>query len=166
MKKIFIIYHNDDLINSYIDELDKADDEISIAKKFTSDETDNEKTYMSPLDVKLCLKNNAILYVITRNYISTGVTFDEFENTDMCLLHYDEYNEIPDVIFNKYNILTIWIDSKVKTGLDKKLQHDIQCLEQRLEKVPYEYFLNDDFKDIFNTIYHFLNNEESENDES
>ncbi len=164
MNKIFIIYHNDELINSYIDELNKLDDELIIAKKFTSDEMDMTKIYMSPLDVKLCLKNNAILYVITRDYTSTGITFDEFENSDICLLHYDEYNEISDIVFNKYNILTVWIDSKIKNGLDKKLQQDIQCLEQRLENVKYEYFLNDKFEDIFKIIYDFLN--ENESDES
>ena len=167
MKKIFIIYHNQDLIDSYLDKLMEKNDDISFAEKFTSDENDTSKIYMSPTDVKLCLKNNALLYIITRDFVSVGVTLDEFYNNHICLLHYDEYNEISDLIFNKHDILTIWIDSKVKNGMDIKLQQDITCLEQRLETQKYEYFLNDDFEDIYNVIIEFLfNGNINESDES
>lgn len=164
MKKIFIIYHNQELIDSYIDQILEKSDDISFAKKFTSDENDTTKIYMSPVDVKLCLKNNAILYIITRDYVSSGITLDEFYNNNICLLHYDEFNEISNVVFNKHDILTLWIDSKIKHGMNAKLQQDITCLEQRLETLKYEYFLNDKFEDIYKVIIDFLFNENDNNE--
>ena len=157
MKKIFIIYHNDELIDEFTNQLIDYADSLTFATKFSSDGDDLQKIYMSPLDVKLTVKNNAILYIITRDFVSTGITIDEFYNNDICFLHYDEFNEIPDVIFNKHDILTIWIDSKIeKNQFDEKLHNDLTGLEQRLEKIKYEYFFNDDFEIINKTIYNFL----------
>ena len=81
---------------------------------------------------------------------------DDFYNTDICLLHYDEYNIISDVLFNKYNILTVWIDSKKKISINDLEMFEINYVEQRLEHVPNEYFLNDNFEDINKCIIDYI----------
>ena len=67
---------------------------------------------------------------------------------------YKEYNVISDIIFNKYHILTIWLDSADKKY--KNINYDITFVEHRLENVPYEYFLNDKSEDICKTIINYL----------
>ena len=157
--KIFIIYHDEELISAYVEQLLLNNDFLTCAPKFSSDreEENNETYYMSPIDVNLAIKNNALLYVVTSNYVSRGITIDDFYNCDICLLHYSEYNIIPDVLFTKYNILTVWIDSKKKISADDLESYEINYVEQRLEHVPNEYFLNDEFKDINECIINYIN---------
>ena len=157
--KVFIIYHDEELVSSYIDQLLLKDDFLTCAPKFSSDkeEENSETYYMSPVDVNLAIKNNALLYVVTSNYVSRGITMDDFYNNDICLLHYSEYNIIPDVLFTKYNILTVWIDSKKKISMNDLESYEINYVEQRLENVPNEYFLNDKFEEINEYILNFIN---------
>ena len=159
MNKVFIIYHDDELVNNYVEQLLLNNDFLTCASKFSTnkEEENNEVYYMSPIEVNLAIKNNALLYVVTSNYVSRGVTMDDFYNNDICLLHYNEYNIISDVLFSKYNILTIWIDSKKKLSVNDLEMYEIDYVEQRLEHVPNEYFLNDKFEDINKCIINHIN---------
>ena len=158
--KIFIIYHDETILEDLINNLFNTSNEINISDKFT---TDNQAVkngrpysyyYLQTLEVNKAIKNNYVLYVLTDNYISTGITIDDFYNNDIFILNYKEYNAIPDLIFNKHNILTIWIDSK--DGKYKDIFNDIIFVENRLEKVPNEYFLKGENDEIVNTILNYL----------
>ena len=77
------------------------------------------------------------------------------------MLSYKEYNAIADIIFSKYNILTVWIDSKNndKQMFNNDFYYEIQYLEKRLENVNYEYYLNEPVEIIANKIIEYLNKE-------
>lgn len=160
--KIFIIYHNDDLINDLVDNLYQQSNEINISNKFTTNINDVKNGlpysyyYLNTLEVNKTIKNNYILYVLTDNYISTGITIDNFYNNDVFILNYKEYNAISDNVFTKNNILTIWIDSKHNKYKD--IFNDILFVEKRLENVNYEYFIYENTKneEIIDTILNYL----------
>lgn len=158
--KIFIIYHDFDAINQIIDQLYNTSNEVNISNKFTTNQQDvvNGRPYsyyyLNTLEVNKAVKNNYLLYIITNNYISTGITIDDFYNNDVFCLTYKEYNTIPDVVFNKHNILTIWVDSKYNKY--ENINKDVVFIEKRLENVPYEYFLSHEIDEIVDTILNYL----------
>lgn len=159
--KVFIIYHDDDLINEIVNYINENTD-LQIAKKFISSQEDvNGNFYfVDQHDINLAIKNNSLLYVTSSNYISTGITLDDFYNNDVFLLKYNEYNFISDIFFTKNNILTIWVDSQNKSFKIKpndKLYYDLNFVEKRLETVNYLYFLNDKISDIVDSIENFIN---------
>ena len=158
--KIFIIYHDETILEDLVNEIFEASNEINISDKFT---TDNQAIkngrpysyyYLPTLEVNKAIKNNYVLYVLTNNYVSNGITIDNFYNNDIFILTYKEYNTISDLIFNKHNILTIWIDSK--DGKYKDIFNDINFVEKRLENVPYKYFLKGENNEIVETILNYL----------
>ena len=119
--KVFIIYHDISKVNHLIDTLNNLDADINIGNKFTTDQYYQQTEqlpysyyYINQLEINKALKNNSLLYIITNDYISTGITIDDFYNYDIFCMTYKEYNVISDIIFNKYHILTIWLDSADK----------------------------------------------------
>lgn len=171
-RKIFIIYHNEDIIKKLVNYINENSD-INISKKFITDinsvKQNNLNNYyeLSSQETNIAIKNNSLLYVITQNYISSGITYDNFYNNDLFILTYKEYNAIPNMIFNKYDILTIWVDSKLDSNIDKdEIFKEIIFIEKRFETVNNEYFMNDPIEEIFYCINNFLTpdvkNEENE----
>jgi hypothetical protein len=146
------------------------DDSYSIAPTFTTNkEYDNEIneeyiTYMDVNTVNLSYKNNSLLYIKTNNYISSGITIDDFYNNDICIMNIYEYNLIPEVIFSKYDILTIWIDSKNHGNLSESDLIEINYFNKFLEKITYLYFLNNE-SNIDDTILKYLNGTDEEKNE-
>ena len=161
--KIFIIYHDETILEELVNKLFEISNDINICDKFTtnSDDVKNGRPYsyyyLNTLEVNKSIKNNYVLYVLTNNYISTGITIDKFYNSNIIILNYKEYNAIPDLIFNKHNddILTIWIDSK--DNKYKGIFNDIHFVESRLENVNNEYFLKNEIDEIIITILNYLN---------
>ena len=161
--KVFIVYHNQNLVNKIIERINFINNDISISKKFItiSEFNDASHYFLNQKEVGLALKNNSLLYVLTDEYISSGITIDDFYNCDIFLLSYKEYNAIADIIFTKYPVLTIWVDSKKneKTMFDKDFYYEIQYLEKRLETVNNEYYLDDEPSIIADDIIKYLNKE-------
>lgn len=159
--KVFIIYHNEDILNDVINELYNISSELNVSNKFTTEKNDSENRfpfsyyYINQLEINKALKNNSLLYIITNDYISTGITIDDFYNNDVFCMNYKEYNAISDMIFNKYNILTVWLDSK-QSSYDTLLLSEIPFIEKRLETVNYKYYFNDKNEDIANDIIAFI----------
>lgn len=159
--KVFIIYHNEKLIKDIINYINKVNNDVLIAKKFISsnDFGDSSHYFLNQKEVGLALKNNSLLYVLTDEYISSGITIDDFYNCDIFLLSYKEYNAIADIIFTKYPVLSVWVDSKTsdKAMFDSDFYYEIQYLEKRLETVLNEYYLDDDPSVIGDAILNYLN---------
>ena len=163
-KKIFIIFHNKELIDNVIESIFEISEDVNISKKFTTDKDANEPGfyYLNQEEVNLALKNNSLLSVVTTEYISEGITIDDLYNNDLFFMSYKEYNMINDKIFNNNNILTIWIDSKYnkpENYTKREFYYEIECLEQRLENINYEYFMDDEPQEIASFIINSLNND-------
>ena len=89
------------------------------------------------------------------------ITIDDFYNNDIGYLTIEEYNNIPDVIFNENNILTIWIDQKNRKHYDITLNIEIKYFNERFSKVLNMYFVETD-NNIAETINKYINASEEE----
>ena len=129
--KIFIVSIDKEISLNTSKKIVEYNDDLSIIPIFSTDaeykdELNDFYTYYLDVNVvNLAYKNNSLLYVITSNYISYGITLDDFYNNDVAFMNIEEYNNIPDVIFDKYNILTIWIDFKHHKFLDHKMNIEL-----------------------------------------
>lgn len=164
--KIFIVCLNKETSLSISKNIIANNDDLSIMPIFSTDplyENEINENYIYYLDVNtvnLSYKNNSLLYVMTSNYISYGITLDDFYNNDIAFMNIEEYNNIPDVIFDKYNVLTLWIDSKKHTYLDHKMNIELKYFNERIKNYDYMYFMDND-ENIHSVINNYINaNEE------
>lgn len=150
-------------------EIVKINDNLTICPKFISDPeysgiiSENYKYYLPTNIVNLSYKNNSIFFIKTENFISSGVTTDDFENNDIVFCDLNEYNNISDKYFNEYNILTIWLDTKYHKNINIIDDlNEIKYFENRLENNKYMYFLDEDIINTASIINEYLitNNEE------
>ena len=169
-EKIFIVCDNKDISLAVCKNIVLNNDEVSIIPTFSTDTeyyhelSENYIYYLDTVNVNLSYKNNALLYIITSNYISHGITIDDFYNNDIAFMNIEEYNNIPDVLFKKYNILTIWIDTKRHKSINKKDNIELKYFNERINEYKYMYFLSDDIN-IHNIINNYIlaNETEKEN---
>ena len=154
--------------NLYIaKKLININDDLSIASSFTSDELYKDKkseNYIEFLDantINLSYKNNAFLYVHTENYISTGITLDEFYNNDVICVTNKNFNKIINDIFNNNDCLVIWIDTKKHKNVNISEEIiEINYLEKTLSNLKYLYFLDEKEDDIINVINKYIKSSE------
>lgn len=164
--KIFIVCLNKDISLKISKDILKEDDDLTIIPIFSTDQSfkdeinENYIYYLSSNIVNLSYKNNSLLYILTNNYISYGITLDDFYNNDIAFMNIEEYNNIPDVIFNKHNILTIWIDSKKHQSINNKINIELKYFNERIKNVDYMYFMEDD-TNIYDTIIEYVEGDEN-----
>ena len=165
--KIFIVCINKNTSLEIAKNIVENNDDLSIIPLFSTDVSykneinENYINYLNVNTVNLSYKNNALLYILTNNYISYGITLDDFYNNDIAYMDIKEYNNIPDVIFNKYNILTIWVDSKKHNHLDYITNIELKYFNERLKNVDYMYFIDND-NSIYNVISKYYESNEDE----
>lgn len=166
--KILIVCIDKDLALSISKKIIEINDNLSIMPSFSTDTTylnsslsENYIYYLDHRKVNLSYKNNVLLYILTKAYISYGITMDDFYNNDIGYLTIEEYNNIPDVIFNENNILTIWIDQKNRKHHDITLNIEIKYFNERFSKVLNMYFLETDHN-IAEIINKYINASEEE----
>ena len=165
--KIFIVCIDKEVSFEIAKNIIEQNDDLSIIPTFSTDtsfKNEINENYINYLDVNvvnLSYKNNALLYILTNNYISSGITLDDFYNNDIAFMNIKEYNNIPDIIFNKYNILTIWIDTKNHKFIDRIMNIELKYFNERLKNVDYMYFINDD-KTIYDIISKYYDCDEDE----
>lgn len=145
--KIFIVCLNKQTALDIAKKIVYDDDYLSISPMFTTNNEYNEpnenyEVYMDVNTINLSYKNNSLLFIKTNKYISSGITIDDFYNNDISIMSIEEYNLIPENIFNKYNILTIWIDTKDHKKLSNTDLIEIKYFNSFLEKTKYLYFLD------------------------
>jgi len=163
-----IIITGNESINklSIAKKIEELDDNFSIVPHFST-EDENLKTindkytyFINHNIVNLSYKNNSLLYVITKNYVSTGVTTDDFYNNDILFCNYNEYNNISNLIFDQYDILTILVDSSVnkcKQDID-----EVKFVYERLQNNNYIYFLDETEDYIAKTIIDYISGDEEQ----
>jgi len=166
-EKIFIVCDNKDISLNICKNIIVLNNEVSIIPIFSTDiEYDNKVSenyiyYLDTISTNLSYKNNALLYILTKDYISHGITLDDFYNNDIAFMTIEEYNNISDVIFRKYDILTIWIDIKSNTSLDKKYNVELKYFNERINEYKYLYFLDSD-PNISTIINNYIISEDTE----
>lgn len=164
--KIFIVCLNKDISLKISKDILKEDDDLTIIPVFSTDTSyideinENYVYYLNSSIVNLSYKNNSLLYILTNNYISYGITLDDFYNNDIAFMNIEEYNNIPDVIFNKHNILTIWIDSKKHQSINNKINIELKYFNERIKNINYMYFMEDDIN-IYDTIIEYIEGDEN-----
>ena len=143
----------------------KVNDELSIIPRFTTnieykgEVNENYIYYLDVNTVNLSYKNNALLYIKTNNYISDGITIDDFYNNDICVLTIEEFNSIPEIVFKKYDILVIWVDTKNHKGISNADLIEINYFSSFVSTINYLYFLDEE-PNIHNTILEYVYGDE------
>ena len=164
--KTFIVCLYEDKALNVAKDIIKTNDELSIIPRFTTNtEYKNEvnENYVYYLDVNtvnLSYKNNALLYLKTDKYISSGITIDDFYNNDICYMTIEQFNLISDKFINENNILVIWLDESNNHKISKDEMTEINYMQERLNNMKYLYFLNDSHKKICSVILEYLNSDE------
>lgn len=143
----------------------EIDDSLTIIPHFTSDTEMKDSLsefeyFLDTNTIHLAYKNNSIMTVYTNNYISDGITIDDFYNNDICYMTIEQFNLISDKFINENNILVIWIDESGNHKLSKDEMVEISYMQERLNSMKYLYFLNDSHKNICNVILEYLNADE------
>ena len=168
--KTFIVCLNKDISLEIAKDLVRNNDSLSIMPSFTTNiEYKNEvseryENYLDIQTVNLAYKNNSLLYINTSDYISTGITIDDFYNNDVCFISVKEFNLIAENIFNTYDTLVVWVDYKRNTLITKNDLIEVDYFMQFLENHKYLYFLNTE-PNISATILEYLKGTDEEREE-
>lgn len=151
IEKIIIIGSKNVDSLSIAKELVKLNDNLSICPRFISDSQYSSKVnenyiYFMPTDiVNLSYKNNSILFVKTDDYISSGVTLDDYMNSNIVVCGIDEFNTISEKYMDDEHILFIWCDTAYHSKQD--IQNEIDesfYLTSRISERQYLYFLDEE----------------------
>lgn len=163
--KVFIVCLDKETALTIAKNMIAINDELSIVPTFTTDTLYKNKLndkYIYYLDVNvanLSYKNNALLYIKTKDYISSGITIDDFYNNDICILTIEEFNIISDIVFKKHNVLTVWVDSKSSKALTSTDMIEINYFNTFISNNEYLYFLDSE-NDIHNVILNYIYGDE------
>lgn len=159
--KTFIVCLDKEKALNVAKDIVRINDELSIIPRFTTDTeykdevNENYIYYLDVNTVNLSYKNNALLYIKTNKYISSGITIDDFYNNDICYLTVEEFNSIPEIIFKKYDILVVWIDTKTHKAISNSDLIEINYFNTFITTINYLYFLENE-TDIHNTILEYI----------
>ena len=166
-QKVFIVCLDKSIALDISKKIVIKDDNYAIAPMFTTDKefsnevNENYETYLDVHTVNLSYKNNSLLFIKTAKYISSGITIDDFYNNDICIMDINEYNLIAENIFKKYDIVTIWIDTKNHKNLTDSDLIEINYFYEFISNIDYLYFLDNE-SNIEDTIISYLKGDEEE----
>ena len=162
--KIFIV--GSDNINKldYANELIALNDNLNICKYFTSESKfdgmlGEYKFNLSVEDIDLSFKNDVLLFIDYQDEYITGVTHEDFYNSDILNLSIEYFNLIPDQYLNCDNLI-VWIDNK--SNANKKALAEANYFLERVEEIniPLLYFINEDKKDIAKIVIDYIEGDE------
>ena len=162
--KFLIIGNNDTDFDRLKVEIEEQADNLIIANQFTNNieykDTENQSCiyYLDNKVIQNALKNNAVFY-IKNNVFVEGVTYDEFYNSNIFTLSIKDFNTISTNVLDKYSedILVVWLDyskHKYKDELNNDIK-EISYLMDKLEKLNYIYFLDEEYSTIAKTIIEY-----------
>jgi hypothetical protein len=164
--KIFLVSINKEPLFDIADNLYKLNENLSISPCFSTDvqykdELTYNTYYLDTETIRIAYKNNSLLCVVTNNYISSGITIDDFYNNDIFIMNMKEFNTIPKKVFDNYDILTIWVDTKNSSKISQMDMLEVNFFVERIENLTYLYFLENE-QLIEDTIYKYIYGEEEE----
>lgn len=168
MTKIFIIGHkNIDTLNIGL-KIQSKDDSITVSPRFTtnSDEVTEYKYFLDKETVNISYKNNAIITITTDDNESNGIIYDDYYNNDIFCMNLNEFNIIPDKLFEETpekDILVVWVDSS--TNVSKSDINEVNYLEDRISNLNYMYFCNEDPDIISDIVIKYFYSDQFEREE-
>ena len=145
MQKIILVDTNSTLISvrQVSDELNRVCD-LRIAERFNSGLDEYSNLNLDFQEVVMAYKNNAIFSCITDiNNITTGITMDEYYNSNVIYLSVAELMNVPD--HKLTNCLIVWVDSdkwscslediSIATNMEKIIHNCeyLYCLKNELD---------------------------------
>lgn len=147
--KYFIVSLNKEKSLDVAKQIIAKDDSLSISPIFFTDKekiisNENYESYMDVNTINLAYKNNSLLFIKTNQHVSHGISIDDFYNNDICIMNVEEFNLIPECIFNKNDILVIWIDTKNHSNLTHNDMIEFKYFNSFLENNSYLYFLDNE----------------------
>lgn len=161
MQKIILVDTNSTLISvrQVSDDLNRLCD-LRIAERFNSGLDGNLKLNLDFTEVVVAYKNNAIFSCITgTDNITTGITMDEYYNSNVIYLSVAELMNVPD--HKLTNCLIVWIDSdKWSCSLE-----DISIatnMEKIIHNCDYLYFLKNELDVAVKTICRYIDSDMEE----
>lgn len=158
--KIFLVSINKDSLFGIADNLYKLNESLSISPCFTTDAQYKDiltynTYYLDSETIRIAYKNNSLLCVVTNNYVSSGITIDDFYNNDIFIMNMKEFNTIPKKVFDNYDILTIWVDTKNSSKITQLDIIEANFFIERIENLKYLYFIENE-QLIEETIYKYI----------
>lgn len=158
MQKIILVDTNSTLISvrQVSDELNRLCD-LRIAERFNSGLDEYSNLNLDFQEVVMAYKNNAIFSCITDiNNITTGITMDEYYNSNVIYLSVAELMNVPD--HKLTNCLIVWVDSdKWSCSLE-----DISIatnMEKIIHNCEYLYFLKNELDVAVKTICRYIDSD-------
>lgn len=166
MLKFLIIGENSINKEELVDMLLINEGLFTVAKYFTTN-TSNLSKYqqnISYIDLNICYKNNAVLFINTQKNVSIGITLDEFYENNLIFMNTEDFNNISNKTFMSNNdLVIIWLDTKKHDPDRIKIEvNESKYLLEKIEELhlPYMYFLDCDNIEIMDVIVEYLKNEE------
>jgi len=163
MLKFLIVGENSIDKIPLVDILLKNEGLFKVAKIFTTNRDElNHKytTYISNQELNICHKNNAILFVKTIISDSYGITYDEFDESNLIFMNTEDFNNISNKMFSSNDELVIvWLDTKNHD--ESRIKFEMRETEYMLDKInqdniPYLYFLDMDLIEEMDIICEYL----------
>lgn len=159
--------------NNITKKLISLNNNLTICKKYSSSinyisNNDDFINYMNIDDINLSFKNNHLLYITYNNSEIICTSIDNFLNSDVLPIKYNEFNNI---IPNYYNdILVICLDSKHVYDNKKQQKHDISAYKHTEESISkfnlkYLYFCGDTEDEITTIINDYILGDNAKRDE-
>lgn len=158
MEKIFIITTLNDDIKIALDIAEYISDkyDLDIATTYITNATNNDyKQYFAEFslnDMILAFKNNAMLYCLTKNSDSIGISMDEYYNNDIFCMNVEAFNNISESIL--MNAIIVWIDGKSRKSSLQEM-NNVKILISLLDSIPYLYF-NENSEYIKNVLSEYI----------
>ena len=184
--KIFIVGDDAELCMELASEIQSLNDDYDISPRFITDtykeagvipqyeEFAQQQYYtLSEEIVEQSFKNNAFISSLTKEYITEGITYDDFCQYSIFVVSFKEWNMLSNKLFKKNKILTIWVDNmrnnrpqkyditfheELNYFQERILKHERQAKENNKElnssaratHYPYLYFMNMNVREMAN----------------
>lgn len=158
MQKIILVDTNSTLISvrQVSDELTRLCD-LRIAERFNSGLDEYSNFNLDFQEVVMAYKNNAIFSCITDiNNITTGITMDEYYNSNVIYLSVAELMNVPD--HKLTNCLIVWIDSD-KWSCSSEDISIATNMEKIIYNCEYLYFLKNELDVAVKTICRYIDSD-------
>ena len=158
MQKIILVDTNSTLISvrQVSDELNRLCD-LRIAERFNSGLDEYSNFNLDFQEVVMAYKNNAIFSCITDiNNITTGITMDEYYNSNVIYLSVAELMNVPD--HKLTNCLIVWVDSD-KWSCSSEDISIATNMEKIIHNCEYLYFLKNELDVAVKTICRYIDSD-------
>lgn len=150
-------------------ELQALNDDLMIAPVFSTDLklkgklTDDFTYYMAAEEVELSYKNDAFMWVRSKDDESTGVTKPDMYTSSIFVMSFAEFNNMSNPTLKEFlndDGIICFLDTKNNNSDDDKRESKFAC--ERIFESPYLYFLDEDADYIVKTVLDYINGDDSE----